>query len=226
MLSADSTEANYWRRPLNPLSLALVLFFKFAGPFGSFTMLERQIDGVKVQRDYVPLSKISPNLVRAVIAAEDSRFCKHQGFDLEAIQKAIDEKTQRGYLRGASTLSQQAAKNVFLWNGGGWIRKGAESWFTLLGETMWTKRRIMEIYLNQAEWGDGLFGAEAAAQARFGVSASALTPWQAAMLAAVLPSPNKWRVDPPGPYVQQRARQIMGRMNTVGGEGLDRCVLG
>lgn len=208
------------------LCLALLLVFRFIGPFGSFTMLERRLEGETIKRDYVSISKISPNLIRAVIAAEDSRFCSHAGLDFEAIEKAVEEKERRGRLRGASTLTQQTAKNVFLWNGGGWPRKGAETGFALLIDAMWTKRRIMEVYLNQAEWGDGIFGAEAAAQARFGVSASDLSPWRAALLAAVLPSPNKWRVDPPGAYVQERARQIMGRMNSVAGEGLDACVLG
>lgn len=184
------------------------------------------LSGTGVTHRPVSLSQISPNLVLAVIAAEDSRFCQHGGIDTEAVQKAIDEANRGRRQRGASTISQQTAKNVFLWNGGGMPRKAAEAWMTLFIETVWGKRRIMEHYLNVAEWGDGLYGAEAAAQARFGKSAAQLTRREAALLAAVLPSPNKWRVDPPGPYVSERAGTIQSRMNVVEGEGLAACVLG
>lgn len=192
---------------------------------GSILMIQRGLGGADVRRNWTSLKDISPNLVRAVIAAEDSGFCTHNGIDTKAIKKALDERAAGQGLRGASTITQQTAKNAFLWNGGGLARKGVEAWFALLIDFSWGKRRVMEQYLNLAEWGDGLFGAEAAAKARFGKSAKDLTPREAALLAAVLPSPNKWRVDPPGPYVRKRAGTLQARMNVVDGEGLANCVL-
>ena len=183
------------------------------------------LTGKSLQRDTVPLRRISPNLVYAVIAAEDSRFCLHNGFDLKAIQKAIEERKSGKRMRGASTISQQTAKNVFLWNGGGFARKGLEAWMTLVIEASWGKKRIMEVYLNVAEWGDGIYGAEAAAQARFGKPASELSTREAALLAAVLPNPNEWRVDPPGNYVAGRAGTLQQRMGVVRNDGLAACAL-
>lgn len=199
--------------------------YRFVGPPGSFIMLDRALKGAEVRRDWVPLSAISPHLVRAVIAGEDSKFCSHQGFDIEAIEKAARDNKSGKKRRGASTLTQQTAKNAFLWNEGGWLRKGVETWFAALLDALWPKRRVMEVYLNLAEWGDGLFGAEAAAQGRFGKSARALTKQEAALLAAVLPSPNKWRVDPPGPYVKRRAATLRKRMDIVARDGLAVCAL-
>jgi len=215
---------------------ALVIFGLFAAtivwaaiygvtpPPGTLVMFERKLSGDVINHPWTPIEEISPNLVTAVIAAEDTRFCLHNGIDFEAIDKAVAESKNGKKLRGASTISQQTAKNAFLWNGGGWVRKGGEAWMTVLIESFWSKRRIMEVYLNVAEWGDGHFGAEAAARARFGKSAKALTPYEAALLASVLPSPQKWRVDPPGPYVRSRAATIRQRMNQVRRAGLDRCV--
>ncbi len=188
-------------------------------------MVGTALTGTAVKRKPVPLSKISPNLVRAVIAAEDSRFCEHPGIDLNAIQSALEFNRKNEQRRGGSTISQQTAKNVFFWNGGGYARKAGEAWMTLVAETAWGKRRIMEHYLNVAEWGDGIYGAEAAAQARFGKSAMDLSVREAALLAAVLPNPNKWRLDPAGPYVSGRASTISQRMGVVKRDGLDRCVL-
>lgn len=202
------------------------LVYRFAPPPGTFTMLERKLSGDVIIHPWTRLENISPHLVRAVIAAEDSRFCEHKGIDFEAVEEALEEKRNGGRRRGASTISQQTAKNVFLWNGGGWFRKGLEAWFTLVSERIWGKRRTMELYLNVAEWGNGLFGAEAAAQGRFGKSAAALTRQESALLAAVLPSPNKWRVVNAGPYVRGRAATIRKRMEVVRSEGLDACVLG
>ncbi len=199
--------------------------YAVAAPPGTILMAQRKLSGEKIVRSWTPLTESSPNLVTAVIAAEDTRFCLHNGIDFEAIDKALEEAENGKRLRGASTISQQTAKNAFLWNGGGWLRKGGEAWMTVLIETFWSKRRIMEVYLNIAEWGDGRFGAEAAAQARFGKSAKALTPYEAALLASVLPNPHKWRVDPPGPYVRKRAGTIRARMNQVRRDGLDRCAL-
>ncbi|MEO1406754.1 MAG: monofunctional biosynthetic peptidoglycan transglycosylase [Pseudomonadota bacterium] len=205
---------------------AYALVLRFVPAVGSILMVQRHIAGETVHRDWKPLHKFSPHLVRAVIAAEDSRFCQHNGIDLEAIDKALDERAKGRSARGASTITQQTAKNIFLWNGGGYARKGAEAWFATLIDFAWGKRRVMEAYLNIAEWGDGIFGAEAAAQKRFGKRASELTMREAALLAAVLPSPNKWRVDPPGPYVRQRTGTLQARMRVVQNEGFAACVLG
>lgn len=192
---------------------------------GTWNMILRPA-GTELRRQWVPIEQISPHLVRAVIAAEDARFCQHNGLDIDAIKAAMADNESGQRRRGGSTISQQTAKNVFLWNGGGYARKAVEAWFTLYIDGVWTKRRIMEVYLNIAEWGDGIFGAEAAAQARFGKPASDLTPREAALLAAVLPSPNKWRVNPPGNYVRSRAAMLQQRARTVGHDGLAACVTG
>ncbi len=197
---------------------------------GTVLMLKRDMEGQSVRRDPVPLAAISPHLVRAVIASEDTRFCRHDGFDLEAIdaaRKANDSASAkaRGRVRGASTLSQQTAKNLFLWPARSWLRKGLEVYFTGMMEFAWPKTRILEAYLNAAEFGGGLFGAEAAAQGLFFKSAKDLTAEEAARLAAILPSPNKWNAVDPGPGVRARAATIMARMRIVRREGLDLCVL-
>lgn len=212
------------------LPLALVLLFRFVDPPTTLLMVQRGFEGETIRHEARRFTEISPHLVRAVIAAEDAKFCSHRGFDLEAIDNAIEYNQQaeaRGSSkrRGASTISQQTAKNVFLWPARSWVRKGLETYFTFLIEHAWPKRRIMEAYLNVAEWGDGRFGAEAAAQGIFGVSAADLTPTQAARLAAILPSPNKWRADKPGPYVRRRAGAIEQRMRVVQADQLDGCVL-
>ncbi len=199
--------------------------YAVAAPPGTLLMLQRKMSGDVIIHPWAKLENISPSLVTAVIAAEDTRFCLHNGIDFEAIDKALEEAERGRRLRGASTVSQQTAKNAFLWNGGGWLRKGGEAWMTVLIETFWPKKRIMEVYLNIAEWGDGHFGAEAAAQARFGKSAKDLSPYEAALLASVLPNPHTWRVDPPGPYVRERAGTVRARMNQVRRDGLDVCVL-
>ncbi|MEL7108917.1 MAG: monofunctional biosynthetic peptidoglycan transglycosylase [Pseudomonadota bacterium] len=191
---------------------------------GTANMAGRVLQGTTVYHTWVPLEEMSPHLVRAVIAAEDSRFCEHSGVDFEAIQSALDEREKRGSLRGASTLTQQTAKNVFLWNGGGYVRKAGEAWMALLIDGVWGKRRVLEVYLNVAEWGDGLYGAEAAAYGRFGKPAKDLTAFEAARLAAVLPSPNKWRVRPAGPYVRQRTATLQARMGVVQRDALDACI--
>lgn len=180
--------------------------------------------GTELSRTWTPLERLSPNLVSAVIAAEDSRFCQHHGIDFDALNTALADNKEGGRRRGGSTLTQQTAKNVFLWNGGGYARKAVEAWFAFYIDVIWSKRRIMEVYLNVAEWGDGIFGAEAAAQARFGKPAADLTRREAALLAAVLPSPNKWRLDPAGPYVSGRASTLAQRARIVENEGLDDCV--
>lgn len=234
----EKPKAPLWRRILVGAVLAGVAVFvlfhlyalilRFAPNPGTLLMTQRAMQGQDVERDWVSLDKISPRLVYAVIAAEDAKFCTHGGIDWEAIEKAREwnAKNPDRSRRGGSTISQQTAKNVFFWNGGGMPRKAGEAWMTYVIETVWGKRRIMEMYLNVAEWGDGLFGAEAAAQARFGKSAADLTEREAALLAAVLPSPNKWSADNPGPYVRRRASSIQGRMRVVANEGYAACVFG
>ncbi|MCI4645719.1 MAG: monofunctional biosynthetic peptidoglycan transglycosylase [Hyphomonadaceae bacterium] len=206
---------------LHLYALALI----FLDPPATALMAQRGLEGEEILYHPAKLSDISPHLVRAVIAAEDTKFCQHNGVDMAAVQEAIDEWRAGEGLRGASTITQQTAKNVFFWNGGGLPRKVGDAWMALVIDTSWGKRRVMETYLNIAEWGDGLFGAEAAARNRFGKRAADLSPYEAAYLAAVLPSPNRWRVDPPGPYVRSRAATIRARMDVVRRDGLDACVL-
>lgn len=211
---------------LAALSLGWVLLYRLVPPPGTPLMLIRWAEeGADAERQWVPLSAISPHLVRAVIAAEDARFCAHHGFDWEAIQEAMEENEDGGPLRGGSTISMQTAKNAFLWPGRTWVRKGVEAGFTLLIETLWPKRRIAEIYLNIVEWGDGLYGAEAAARRHFGKPAAALTRREAALLAVVLPNPRRWNPARPTAYIQGRAATIERRMAVVERDGLDDCAL-
>jgi monofunctional biosynthetic peptidoglycan transglycosylase len=165
-------------------------------------------------RDY---GQISRELAMAVVTSEDQRFLEHHGFDFTQIHKALDEADRGGRLRGASTISQQVAKNLFLWNGHSWVRKGLEAWFTVLIEAMWSKRRILEVYLNTAQFGRGIYGAEAAAQSFFHKPAARLDRDEAALLAAVLPNPLRLRAGAPGPYVQRRQLQIEEQMESLGG---------
>lgn len=187
-------------------------------------MAQRAIAGETLRQDWTPIEGISPHLPRSIMGGEDSRFCEHPGVDLDAIRSAISDNAEGGRRRGGSTISQQAAKNVFLWNGGGYARKAVEAWFASYINIVWGKRRTMEIYLNVAEWGDGIFGAEAAAQARFGKPAKDLTRREAALLAAVLPSPNKWRVDPLSDFVNGRAATLMQRAEVIRTSRYDHCL--
>lgn len=196
------------------------LVLKFMPVPGTLNMSQRS---ETIKYDWVPLEEMSPYLAYAVIGAEDSRFCSHHGIDWKAIEKVLDEREAGKTRRGGSSITQQVAKNVYLWNGGGWARKVPETWLALYLDAIWSKRRIMEVYLNIAEWGDGIFGAEAAARARFGKSAKDLTAREAALLASVLPSPNKWRVDPPGDYVKRRAKTLMTRTADVKWGGYGTC---
>jgi monofunctional biosynthetic peptidoglycan transglycosylase len=188
-------------------------------------MLIRAVEsGSGWQKQWQPLSRLSPHLVRAVIAAEDSRFCRHGGVDWDAVEQALDRNEQGGTLRGGSTISQQVAKNAFLWPDRSWLRKGVELWFTGLVEAVWSKRRIMEVYLNIVEWAPGVYGADAAARHWFGKPAAELSPREAALLAAILPSPRQWKANPPGRYVNARAGILQRRMEIVRRDGLDDCV--
>jgi monofunctional biosynthetic peptidoglycan transglycosylase len=176
-----------------------------------------------IRKDWRPLDRIDADLVHAVIAAEDSRFCSHNGFDMEAIKKAMEANETSSKVRGGSTVSQQTAKNVFLWPQRSWVRKGLEAGFTVLIETLWGKPRIMEVYLNVVEWAPGVYGAEAAAQKWFGKSAASLTRAEAARLAAILPAPRRYKAAPPGPYVRRRAGRIARAIQVVRDDDLSAC---
>ena len=201
-----------------------VIFYKAVPVPVTLLMLARLSKGKGLDHRWKPLDEISPNLVRAVVAAEDARFCEHRGFDFDAMQKAFANNQSDRKLRGGSTISQQTAKNVFLWEGRSYLRKGLEAYFTLLIEGVWGKHRIMEVYLNSVEWGPGIYGAEAASRRIFKVAARRLSPAQAARLAAILPSPLKWQAARPGPYVARRSRRIGAASRTVRRDGLDGCV--
>ncbi len=203
------------------LSLLLVIAFKWLPVPVTATML---MDENGITKDWERLDNIDRNLVSAVIAAEDSRFCEHFGFDAEAIEQAMKENAQGGRIRGGSSISQQTAKNVFLWQGGGFFRKGLEAWFTFLIEAVWGKRRIMEVYLNVAETGIGTYGAEAGAQRYYGKSAARLTPDEASRMAAALPSPKKRSVKNPGGWLARHGSSIERRIGIVRRDGLDACV--
>jgi monofunctional biosynthetic peptidoglycan transglycosylase len=206
-----------------PLWVAL---YRLVPPPITILMIERLVEGRGLDRRWVPLGRISPEMVRAVVASEDSRFCEHHGFDVRAIDAALRHNAEKpGRIRGGSTISQQTAKNVFLWPERSWVRKGAEAWFTVLIEAIWGKRRIVEVYLNTVEMGPGLYGVEAASQRYFHKPANGLGPAEAGRLAAILPSPLKWKAARPGPYVRRRTGRIEARSNTVARAGLAGCVL-
>ena len=189
-------------------------------------MMQRGQGGEDIRRDWTRLEEISPYMIEAVMGGEDSRFCEHHGIDWQAIEQAFEDNQNSGRRRGGSTITQQTAKNVFFWNGGGYIRKAGEAWFASLIDFTWGKSRVMEVYLNVAEWGDGIFGVEAAAQTRFGKAAKDLTRKEAALLAAVLPSPNKWRLDPPSEFVRGRAGTLQKRMAVIQSSNYASCVKG
>ncbi len=175
---------------------------------------------MRQQHDWVPWSRISRQAALAVIAAEDQKFLAHGGFDFDAIEKAVTDAQRGQHLRGASTISQQVAKNLFLWPGQSWIRKGLEAWFTVWIEFLWPKQRILEVYLNSAQFGRGTWGVQAASRRFFSKDASRLTPHEAALLAAVLPNPTRFRVANPSPYVRNRQAWILGQMRRLGATGL------
>lgn len=208
------------------LSVLQVLVLRVVDPPLSAFMAWRQVDAwregdwrFRIAYDWRDLRAISPHLPVALVAAEDQRFATHDGFDFEAIEKARASNARGRRLRGGSTISQQTAKNLFLWSGGGYVRKGIEAWYTVLIEALWPKRRILEVYANVAEFGDGVYGAQAAARTYFGRDARRLDAQQAARLAAVLPRPKTYSVARPGPYVQRRTRAIERQMRAIGGTG-------
>ncbi len=203
------------------LSLVLVVLYRFVPVPFTATML---MDPSGITKDWEPLADIDRNLVRAVIAAEDGKFCIHDGFDREAIAQAMRRNAEGGRIRGGSTISQQTAKNVFLWQGGGYFRKGLEAYFTFLIETVWGKRRIMEVYLNVAETGIGTYGAEAGSQRYFGHSAARLSPSEAARMAAALPLPKERSVKSPSGWLRRHGNRISSRIGVVRRERLDGCI--
>src|SRR5579864_1088609 len=205
--------------------VVIVAVYRFLPPPITVLMIERLAQGHGLDHRWRPLSQMSPALPRAAIAAEDARFCEHHGFDVRAIEKAIQHDQRRpNAIRGGSTISQQTAKNVFLWPERSWVRKGFEAYFTVLIEALWGKRRIMEVYLNTVEMGPGLYGVEAAAHHYFGVGAGSVDAAQAARLIAILPSPLKWQAVDPGPYVRRRSGRIDRAEGTVRRDGGSACI--
>jgi monofunctional glycosyltransferase len=207
------------------LSVLAVLVLRFTRPWTTAFIVEARVASWfddnprpwKLQRQWRDIDAISPQLQLAVIASEDQRFPEHGGFDFAQIQKSLDAAEHTGRSRGASTISQQVAKNLFLWGGRSWVRKGFEAWFTVLIEWLWPKQHILEMYLNIAEFGRGIYGAEAAAQAFYHKPAAGLTAAEAARMAAVLPSPKRFRIDAPSRYVLRRQEQIEAQMRALGG---------
>jgi len=205
------------------LSFAGVILFRFVPVPVTATML---MDEHGFTKDWTPLSRIDRNMVSAVIAAEDGKFCTHDGFDREAIESALRRNMEGGRIRGGSSISQQTAKNVFLWQGGGYFRKALEAWFTLLIEQIWGKRRIMEVYLNVAETGIGTYGVEAGAQRYFNHSASRLSESEAARMAAALPLPKERPVVNPTGFTRRYGNTVRARIGVVRRDGLDACIYG
>ena len=239
--SGQPSQSRRWRRVRRWL-LALPLLFMVATtlqvlvlrfvdpPFSAF-MFARQCHAVRdgdwqfrVAHDWREFDDISAHLPVALVAAEDQNFASHNGFDFKAIERARAHNARGRKTRGASTISQQLAKNLFLWSGRSWIRKGVEAWYTLLIETLWPKRRILEVYANVAEFGDGIYGAQAAARSFFRKDAKRLSPSESARLAAVLPNPKRYNAARPGPYVQRRTRAIERQMRSIGGVGYLRSL--
>src|SRR4051812_4570714 len=205
------------------LSVLWVLAYRFVNPPITFTMMNDILAGRGATRDWMPIDQIDRDMVRASIAAEDSKFCSHHGFDFEAIEDAMKRNASGGRIRGGSTISQQTAKNVFLWQGGGYARKGVEAWFTFLIEHLWGKRRIMEVYLNVGETGIGTYGVNAGSERYYGHDASAMSATEAARMAAVLPLPKKRGAIAPKGFTRRYGNTIVARIPIAGGDGLDGC---
>ena len=220
-----------WLRWLLALPIALLLLsvvqvatLRFVDPAFSAFMFSRQLEawgdgdwGFRIAYDWRDLDQMSASVPLAMIASEDQSFAEHFGFDLQAIEKARKNNARGRKVRGGSTISQQTAKNLFLWSGRSWVRKGIEAWYTVLIEALWPKHRIIEVYANIAEFGDGVYGAQAAARTYFHKDADRLGPAEAARMAAVLPSPRRYSITRPGPYVQRRSQAIQRQMRYIGG---------
>ena len=206
------------------ISVLWVLAYRFVNPPITVTMVGDIVAGRGAHKDWMPVGQIDRDMVRAAIAAEDSKFCTHHGFDFEAIEDAMKRNASGGRIRGGSTISQQTAKNAFLWQGGGYARKGVEAWFTFLIEHLWGKRRIMEVYLNLAETGIGTYGVNAGSERYFGHDASAMSAIEAARIAAVLPLPKERGVIAPKGFTRRYGNIIAARIPIVARDGLDACV--
>lgn len=209
------------------LTVGSVLLFRFVDPPTTAFMLERRLDaadqhekGFVLRQQWVPRAHISTNLQRALIAAEDQKFPRHFGFDVQSIEDAVEDRLEGKSTRGASTLTQQVAKNLFLWPGQSFVRKGLEAYFTVLLELLWSKERILEVHLNVAEYGNGVYGAEQASRLYLGKAAAALTPEESALMVVVLPSPRTRRVTAPSPKVRQRSQWVLAQMEHVSLERL------
>jgi len=200
-------------------SVVITLIYRFVPVPVTPLMIIRyfELEEGRIEKDWIPLHEISPSLPLAVVTAEDQKFAEHYGFDLEAIEKAMkyNERHKGKRMKGASTISQQTAKNVFLWPGRSWIRKGLEVYFTFMIELLWSKERIMEVYLNVIEMGPGVYGAEAASRYYFHKNAGKLTKKESATIAAILPNPLKWSASSPTPYIIRKRNWIMRRMGKM-----------
>ncbi len=206
------------------LSVAWVALYRFVNPPITATMLGDVLSGRGAEREWMGLDEIDRDIVRAAIGGEDAKFCSHSGFDWDAISDAARRNASGGRIRGGSTISQQTAKNAFLWQGGGYFRKGLEAWFTFLIEQLWGKRRIMEVYLNVAETGIGTYGVNAGSQRYYGHDASAMTRTEAARLVAVLPLPKGREAIAPRGFTRRYGDSIAARIGVVARDGLDACV--
>jgi monofunctional glycosyltransferase len=200
------------------ITIGWVLLYRLIDPPITWLMIRNGVSGAPIEKDWVDLEDMTPNLPYAAIAAEDAHFCDHHGFDFTAMEKARKANARGKTLRGGSTISQQTAKNVFLWPNRSYVRKGLEAYFTGLIELLWPKRRIMEVYLNIAEWGPGIYGAQAASQYYFNTDADKLSRTQAARLISILPSPKKWSPKSPGKRLQRKARNVRRALGTVRNE--------
>lgn len=205
-------------------SVLWVLLYRFVNPPITATMIGDLVAGRGAKQDWMSIDEIDRDMVRAAIGAEDSKFCSHKGFDVEAIEDAMKRNASGGRIRGGSTISQQTAKNAFLWQGGGYFRKGLEAWFTFLIENLWGKRRIMEVYLNLAETGIGTYGVNAGSQRYFDHDASAMDRLEAARIAAILPLPKKRGAVAPKGFTRRYGNSISARIGVVARDGLDACV--
>src|SRR4051812_25339359 len=206
------------------MSLLWVLAYRFVNPPITITMLGDVLAGRGAHKEWMAIDTIDRDMVRAAIAAEDGKFCSHHGFDFDAIEDAMKKNASGGRIRGGSTISQQTAKKAFLWQGGGYARKGAEAWVTFLMEHLWGKRRIMEVYLNLAETGIGTYGVNAGSQRYFGHDADAMSPTEAARIAAILPLPKKRGAVAPKGFTRRYGNTIASRIPIVGRDGFDSCV--
>lgn len=197
--------------------LVYIFALKFVNPPFTITQVQQLMEQGKLDRDYISYDEMGNNIKLAVIASEDQKFPTHNGFDLDGIQKALESNQQGGKIRGGSTISQQVAKNIFLWQGRSWLRKGLEVYYTFMIEKIWGKQRILEMYLNTSEMGIGVFGVEAASEYYFKKPAKDLTKNEAARIAAALPLPQKYNVNPPSPYISKRASSIQKQMRNIQG---------